>query len=399
MAHRGISADQSSRMKSALPHRWDIFCRVIDNYGDIGVSWRLARQLANECGAEVRLWVDDLHSLRALCPEVDASMVAQPVQGVSVFRLGAAADYPPPGEVVIEAFGCGLPQAYVANMADSALMPRWIILEYLSAEPWVREHHGLLSPHPQLGLPRYFFFPGVTPGTGGVPREADLLQQREAFDANTEARRGWWMHHGFDDVAPGSITVSLFAYPHAPWSALLAACAQGGVPVVAAIPAGALAAQVRETFAAYAGNRHRIGNLELRFVPFVPQAGYDALLWASDINFVRGEDSFVRAQWAGRPFVWHIYPQQAGAHEAKLNAFLAAYCEVLPEDAAQAVRGLWTAWNNVTGAPPLAEAWCDFVDARLAQRQGLLAWQEQLLAVGDLTGNLLRFCHGLGDKK
>ena len=128
-------------------------------------------------------------------------------------------------------------------------------------------------------------------------------------------------------------------------------------------------------------------------------AGYDALLWASDINFVRGEDSFVRAQWAGRPFVWHIYPQQAGAHEAKLNAFLAAYCEVLPEDAAQAVRGLWTAWNNVTGAPPLAEAWCDFVDARLAQRQGLLAWQEQLLAVGDLTGNLLRFCHGLGDKK
>ena len=124
-------------MKSALPHRWDIFCRVIDNYGDIGVSWRLARQLANECGAEVRLWVDDLHSLRALCPEVDASMVAQPVQGVSVFRLGAAADYPPPGEVVIEAFGCGLPQAYVANMADSALKPRWIILEYLSAEPWV----------------------------------------------------------------------------------------------------------------------------------------------------------------------------------------------------------------------------------------------------------------------
>ncbi|WP_187492385.1 elongation factor P maturation arginine rhamnosyltransferase EarP, partial [Pantoea agglomerans] len=22
---------------------WDIFCTVVDNYGDIGVTWRLAR--------------------------------------------------------------------------------------------------------------------------------------------------------------------------------------------------------------------------------------------------------------------------------------------------------------------------------------------------------------------
>ena len=379
--------------------QWDIFCKVIDNFGDIGVCWRLARRLAAGLGQDVRLWVDDLGSFKRLRPAINVDSAVQNIDGIEVRHWSPQFPVVRPAQMVIEGFGVRLPDQYIEAMAAMHPAPVWINLEYLSAESWVDEHHGLPSPHPSLPLTRYFFFPGVTPGTGGVPREADLLQQREAFDANTEARRGWWMHHGFDDVAPGSITVSLFAYPHAPWSALLAACAQGGVPVVAAIPAGALAAQVRETFAAYAGNRHRIGNLELRFVPFVPQAGYDALLWASDINFVRGEDSFVRAQWAGRPFVWHIYPQQAGAHEAKLNAFLAAYCEVLPEDAAQAVRGLWTAWNNVTGAPPLAEAWCDFVDARLAQRQGLLAWQEQLLAVGDLTGNLLRFCHGLGDKK
>ena len=24
---------------------WDIFCSVVDNFGDIGVTWRLARQL------------------------------------------------------------------------------------------------------------------------------------------------------------------------------------------------------------------------------------------------------------------------------------------------------------------------------------------------------------------
>ncbi|MBY0444112.1 MAG: elongation factor P maturation arginine rhamnosyltransferase EarP, partial [Burkholderiales bacterium] len=38
--------------------RWDIFCRVIDNYGDIGVCWRLARQLSFEHGFAVRLMVD-----------------------------------------------------------------------------------------------------------------------------------------------------------------------------------------------------------------------------------------------------------------------------------------------------------------------------------------------------
>ena len=45
---------------------WDIFCTVVDNYGDIGVCWRLARQLAAEHGFAVRLWVDDLASFARL---------------------------------------------------------------------------------------------------------------------------------------------------------------------------------------------------------------------------------------------------------------------------------------------------------------------------------------------
>ena len=28
------------------PLLWDIFCQVIDNHGDVGVCWRLARELA-----------------------------------------------------------------------------------------------------------------------------------------------------------------------------------------------------------------------------------------------------------------------------------------------------------------------------------------------------------------
>ncbi|MEO7887531.1 MAG: elongation factor P maturation arginine rhamnosyltransferase EarP, partial [Polaromonas sp.] len=42
--------------------QWDIFCKVIDNFGDIGVCWRLAADLASR-GHKVRLWVDDASAL------------------------------------------------------------------------------------------------------------------------------------------------------------------------------------------------------------------------------------------------------------------------------------------------------------------------------------------------
>ncbi len=371
-------------MATATPARWDIFCRVIDNFGDIGVSWRLARQLASEHGVSVRLWVDQLAALHALCPGVNAHASRQIVEGVAVFNYADESAFAPLADVVVEAFGCGLPENYVTAIAAHTVKPRWIILEYLSAEPWVREHHGLPSPHPRLGLPRYFFFPGFTGGTGGVLREAELLTCRDAFDA--AAKRAWWSRMGFDAPLPGATCVSLFAYSHAPVQMLLDACVNGVAPVVVAVPEGALAQRVRARF------QSGSGNLELRYVPFVPQTDYDEMLWACDVNFVRGEDSFVRAQWAARPLVWHIYPQAENAHVAKLNAFLDLYGAVLPDPAARAVRGLWAAWNGVADAPPLDDAWAVFAAYLEGQRQGARCWAERLAGVGELTGNLLRFC-------
>ena len=56
---------------------WDVFCRVIDNFGDIGVCWRLARQLAGDFALHVRLWVDDFDSFWLLCPELDPGLSIQ----------------------------------------------------------------------------------------------------------------------------------------------------------------------------------------------------------------------------------------------------------------------------------------------------------------------------------
>jgi uncharacterized repeat protein (TIGR03837 family) len=116
--------------------------------------------------------------------------------------------------------------------------------------------------------------------------------------------------------------------------------------------------------------------LRTRRLPYFDQPGYDRLLWACDLNFVRGEDSFVRAQWAGRPFVWHIYPQEDGAHAAKLLAFLARFPEV------DGVRPLWLGWNGLTAFPPqlpLLGPW----------EKACVAWREELLGQADLVTQLL----------
>ena len=394
----------STIINTARRPRWDIFCRVIDNFGDIAVSWRLARQLAAEHGIAVRLWVDQLDALHALCPTVNAGAARQVADGVEIFSCDEAAlallSAAPPGDAVIEAFGCGLPPRYVAAMAAREAKPCWIILEYLSAESWVRDHHGLPSPHPQLNLPRHFFFPGFDAGGGGLLCEADLLTRRAAFDGAARAR--WWQGHGFGAVPDTTLAVSLFGYVHAPVVELIEACAAGATPVVMAVPEGALASRVRERLGVGMGTRTaergravpaaRLGNLEVRFMPFLPQTDYDHLLWACDINFVRGEDSFVRAQWAAQPLIWHIYPQSKDAHRVKLDAFLDRYTTVLDADAAGALRQLWHAWNGVAGAPPLTAAWAAFCAVLGRQRRGLEQWRNLLRHNGDLAGNLLKFC-------
>jgi uncharacterized repeat protein (TIGR03837 family) len=376
------------------PLSWDIFCHVVDNFGDIGVCWRLARQLADTQGATVRLWVDDLASLHPLCPKVDPRLARQEAERVEVRRWGHSFPSVTPYDVAVEAFGCGLPEPYVTAMVARDPRPLWITLEYLSAEAWVREHHGLPSPHPRWPLARYFFFPGFTPDTGGVLREPDLLARRDAFG---QSGRAWfWKTVGFDPPSTDATVVSLFAYGHAPMAGLLAAWEQGSQSTVAAVPEGKTTGPVLDFLGASrsrTGRTFRRGQLEVRIVPFVAQPHYDELLWACDCNFVRGEDSFVRAQWAGRPLVWQPYLQQEGAHWPKLEAFLELYCEGLPGDAASALRGLWRAWNAAGDAPVQVDAtWTPFWAHRAGLEAYARTWAARLAAAGELAEKLAQFC-------
>ncbi|MFP3270876.1 MAG: elongation factor P maturation arginine rhamnosyltransferase EarP, partial [Paraburkholderia sp.] len=161
-------------------------------------------------------------------------------------------------------------------------------------------------------------------------------------------------------------------------------------PIELLVPEGRISGAIARFFglpAFAAGSHAERGSLRAHALAFTDQPGYDALLWASDLNFVRGEDSFVRAQWAARPFVWHIYPQADDAHLPKLDAALAHYtAPPLPSAARAALARFWHAWNGV-GEPD----WADFQRHRAAFEQRAAGWAQELAALGDLAGNLAEF--------
>ncbi|MFO1311508.1 MAG: elongation factor P maturation arginine rhamnosyltransferase EarP [Burkholderiales bacterium] len=374
--------------------RWDIVCRVVDNFGDAGVSWRLARQLAREHGIAVTLWIDDVASLARFVSGVNADRADQPVAGIRVRSLAGMAqgtfDLP---DVVIESFGCALPDAYLEAMANASRPPLWIVLEYLSAEPWIDASHGLPSPHPKLPLTRWFWFPGFTARSGGVLREAGLLEARDAFRDDAAARNAVWQPAGFVP-AEDALVVTLFCYANAALPALLDLWADGDEPVAVMVPQGVAHADLDRFTGGrvpHVGAPFVRGRLTLAVLPFVDQDAFDRRLWASDLNFVRGEDSFVRAQWAGRPYVWHVYPQEADAHLVKMDAFLTRVEAQLPATACAAQRAFWYAWN--AGDPVMTvDAWPAWRAAMPALGVIAGAWARALARHTDLATALVNYC-------
>ncbi|MFQ2284082.1 elongation factor P maturation arginine rhamnosyltransferase EarP [Aeromonas dhakensis] len=398
-------------MTSPLPpFDWDIFCCVVDNFGDIGVTWRLARQLkqegalpAQESEVQVRLWVDDLASFARICPGLDPAQESQWVDGIHIqhWHETLPADTIP-ARVVIEAFACELPAPFVAKMASQPSPPCWLNLEYLSAESWVEDCHGLASPQRlesqslgSLSLNKYFFFPGFTARTGGLLCERGLIVERERWQQDEAGLNAYWASLGLLPKQEHELRVSLFTYESAALTSLVESWCQSAIPITLLLPLGRSLNDVL-TGAGLAdaiptareGDLLRSGNLAIKLLPMTDQAGYDRLLWSCDLNLVRGEDSFVRAQWAARPFLWHIYPQEEQAHMVKLDGFLDHYLAKLPTATSQWLRGFSHALNQGENT---REWWAQWPDHAAIWQQHGRHWSHKLLQDGDLVTRLVKF--------
>jgi len=304
----------------------DIFCTVIDNFGDIGVCWRLAQQLQAEYGLDVRLWVDDIASFNKLEPTLNPQLAQQVCKKIEICywsKTHFGTDIVP-HHIVIEGFGCRLPDSILQAMAQQTPPPVWLNLEYLSAESWTLDCHGLGSAHPNLPLKQYFFFPSFDPRGGGLLREQHLLQQRDDFLQNPQAQADFWHNLNCSQALSADYRLSLFAYENQAVAALLTVLSQQQKNCFVAIPQGRVLTNV-STWAnttLKVGDKFTVGAVTVAVLPFLSPTQYDQLLWACDINMVRGEDSFIRAHWAEKPLLWQIYPQEEQAHLDKLEAWL-----------------------------------------------------------------------------
>jgi uncharacterized repeat protein (TIGR03837 family) len=369
-------------------HTCDIFCSVVDNYGDIGIASRLARQLLDEQGLQVRLWVDDLQVFNQLHNDISIQLESQDWRGVEVRRWTASLPQVIPCDLVIEAFACELPESFLRAMVARPVKPVWINLEYLSAESWVVGCHGLPSPHPRSPLSKYFFFPGYSHATGGLLREGSLLARIQTFQRDPGSQSAFWKGLAVPVPKQGETKVSLFAYENHAIPSLLGSFARHQGAVTCFLPIGKALVPALDFLgkdSAEAGECFREGNLTLRILPFLSQGDYDRLLWACDVNIVRGEDSFIRAQFAGRPVLWQAYVQEDDAHEKKVEAWLDLYLEGIDPCLAEDMRKLFSAWNRQKAVPR------NVLEIITGCSRHARAWASHLAGLPSLSETLVKF--------
>ena len=394
----------------------DVFCRVVDNFGDIGVTWRLARQLQREHSWSIRLWVDDLKSFQRLEARIHLQALQQVIEHIEIIHWGDPAPDLIPYPIVLCSFSCDLPATYLAQLHQRPAL--WLNLEYLSAETWVEGCHGLPSLRGD-GLSSYFFFPGFNSRTGGLLRERELLTRRDIWQQDPGAQRRMLERLGVSaqaltawqpcleqpratashstaltlqsEACDSSLLprtdlqlarlLTLFCYPHAPVAQLLEALCTEPRASVVLIPEG-----VAPELAT--GRLGPFKQVYLERIPFVSQPEYDQLLWMADLNFVRGEDSIVRAVWAGKPFIWQIYPQTEGTHLIKLEAWLKI--SSLPTD----IQDLLRHWNADTVSADLPNGFTKAINPKAYTQWSVnaLALSHSLVQDVDFAQALHDFC-------
>ena len=266
---------------------WALFCRVIDNHGDLGVCWRLATQLAAR-GVAVQLFVDEPGALRWMAPSG--------CNGVSVKPWPADSEVFTPSQVpgvVIEGFGCELPLTYQAAMAACTKPPVWVNLEYFSLETSAQRNHGLPSlvlSGPAKGLTKWFYYPGWGENSGGLLTGFLTGDTSPSGKSNATLLTETTTTHESESCVSRPLNISVFCYEPAGLGLWLTQICKLPRKVYLHVTAGRATAAVQQAMLSI-----DVSGLSMDFLDYMSQPDYDAMLARMDFNLVRGEDSLVRA--------------------------------------------------------------------------------------------------------
>jgi uncharacterized repeat protein (TIGR03837 family) len=388
----------------------DILCKVVDNYGDIGVVFRLARALSElPERPRLRLVVDELRAYAAVDPSIDPSLPVQLSRGWEVYpwegpgiEAAREAFKARPPRIVLECFACGRPDWLEELLFDPASAEPCLILdlEYLSAEPYADEFHRMPSLTRSKLVRKAMFLPGFTPGTGGliVDRSfASALRRSSGEDGRLELRRDILARLGgrlggrlgLPADSPSSFWTLVFSYER-DYSRIVAdlAAYASARPLLALAAAG----KSQDCFLrAWEAAGRPFPALAL---PFLAQEAWDELLAACDFTIVRGEDSWSRAALSGRPFLWQAYPQDGRYQMVKVRAFLDRLKAHFAAPGFACLEALYLAFNDrdrdesgERGEESLLPALSRYPELL----EGFRAFSASLAQGGNLAANLVTF--------
>ena len=309
----------------------DIFCEIIDNYGDIGVVYRTAKELQKIFPeSKIRVFLNRLDEFKKINSQV-IDLPSQNIDGIEYITFDYLRDNANKlltAQVIIEAFGCQIPEEYMEIAYDNSEL--LINLEYLSAEDWIEDFHLQSSPLGRGKLKKVFFMPGFTEKSGGVIADSNYLERIQRVLENKEFYEKKYLSDIED--RENKIIGTLFSYEKN-FTPLLEDLKKLDKDVVILAMGEKTQDSLRKILKNFSiedfRNSLKYGKIEIRFLNFLNQEEYEELINIVDFNFVRGEDSFIRAVLTGKPYMWHIYCQEEYAHMDKIEGFLDKYRRVI----------------------------------------------------------------------
>lgn len=306
----------------------DIFCEIIDNFGDIGVVYRISKELKKIFqNVRIRIVLNRLDEFKAINKKVkdikyqeidELICVTEDYVKKNIETFGVA-------DVFIEAFGCNVPEEYIKIAKENSKL--WINLEYLSGEKWIEDFHLCESLINSKTLKKIFYMPGFSKKSGGVIIDSGFLERmRYGKENRDEVLKKYFPNLDLKDKFVGTVfsyeknfenlLKNLKTYDKETVLLLMGEKTQKSFLHI-------LQKKLTENF----GNVVKYDKITMVCADFFSQEEYEEIISAVDFNFTRGEDSFVRGILLGKPFMWHIYLQEEKAHMDKIKAFTERFRE------------------------------------------------------------------------
>ena len=353
-----------------------ILCKVVDNFGDIGVVWRLCKRLKEiDSDLKINLIVDDLFSFNKICSGIQYNKDVQSYMGIDIYDWKRD-DFcyqtfiKNDGEklsLILECFQCGRPDWMEKILFEDKLsrIVNIIMIDYLTAEKYAEDFHCLKSLTRSAKVQKVNFMPGFTNKTGGL-----------IIDST------WENIPSYNPLGE----ILIFTYERN-WAPLVRALNKYGKK--------SLVAQGRGFESFMQAVKEENQNLEnFNPLPFINQCEWDQVMKKSSILFIRGEESMSRACLSGIPFVWHAYPQSDEYQLVKVQALLNKLEKYFTSREYKIIQRVWLDFNkaeNEVSNSELEEATYDFLINSQELREGFYKFAEDLRKIGDLAYNLMTF--------